>query len=261
MKGKRKPVLLVDGDEFLFKATTAVEQEVRWDEDHHVLYSSFSEAWKNFQSLISDIQERLEVEEMRIAFTKGESFRKGIFPDYKGNRTNTRKPLCYWRVREAAEEKYTTYSYEGLEADDILGIWATRGGNIDPIIVSQDKDLKTIPGKLYQKGELRTITPAQADYHWLYQTLTGDQVDGFPGCPGIGPKTAEKILTKATEQNTVSPEELLLIRWDLVLNAYEKAGLSAEDALQQARLARILRSTDWNADKKEVILWTPDPKA
>lgn len=156
--------------------------------------------------------------------------------------------MCFAEVRELAEAKWPSYKYPGLEADDVLGIWATRGG-IDPIIVSDDKDLKTIPGKLYRQGELEEIDPVFADYYWLSQTLTGDTADGYPGCPGIGAVKAEKVLKGC--KGTM---------WEAVVEAYEKAGLTAEDALIQARLARILRASDWDATKKEVILWTPPTK-
>ena len=45
--------------------------------------------------------------------------------------------------------------------------------------------------------------------------------------------------------------------WATVLAAYDKAGLGEQEALVQARCARILRKSDWNSRKKEVILWTP----
>lgn len=180
MQAGRKPILLIDGDQFLYKACAAVEKEIRWDEENHCLFSNADEAWELFQGSLRKVTEALQVSEARIAFTKGQSFRTGLYEGYKANRTGVRKPMCFVEVRERAEAAYTTYSFPGLEADDVLGIWATRPSNLDPIIVSDDKDLKTIPGKLYRMGELSTITPEAADYFWMLQTLMGDQTDGVP---------------------------------------------------------------------------------
>jgi DNA polymerase-1 len=73
----------------------------------------------------------------------------------------------------------------------------------------------------------------------------GDATDGYGGCPGIGPKTAEKLLDK---HGAV---------WKTVVDAYLKAGLTEEDAIMNARMARILRAEDWDFENNEVKLWTP----
>ena len=73
-----------------------------------------------------------------------------------------------------------------LEADDAMGIYATKlTGNI---IVSPDKDMKQIPGKLYNLEDTITITPEEGAKWHLIQTLAGDQTDGYSGVPGIGVK-------------------------------------------------------------------------
>ena len=76
------------------------------------------------------------------------------------------------------------------------------------------------------------------------QTLTGDVTDGYAGCPKIGPKTAEKILGSHPT-------------WNAVVQAYQKENLTADYALTQARLARILRASDWDEEKQQVKLWEP----
>lgn len=251
-----KPTLLIDGDQFLYKACIAVEQEVRWDEENHVLFSNEEDALRTALAGIRNVMEALSSDKVRLAFTKGESFRKALYPPYKSNRATVRKPMCFVEVRERLEAEFPSLSIDGLEADDILGIWATRDKG-DYIIVSDDKDLRTIPGKLYRQGQLETITLTDADYQWMFQTLIGDTADGYPGCPGVGPKTAEKLLNAVTDRfgtiRSLSP----LLAWDTVLHAYDKAGLSPEDALIQARCARILRAEDWDSPNKKVKLWTP----
>ena len=103
---------------------------------------------------------------------------------------------------------------------------------------------RTIPGRIYRLGEMHEITEKAADYNWLTQTLTGDTADGYKGCPGIGPKAAMSILNKDCSFNAV-------------LKAFENAGLTYDDALRQARLARILRYEDYNFEHKKVNLWEP----
>jgi DNA polymerase-1 len=94
-----------------------------------------------------------------------------------------------------------------------------------------------------------TVTEDEADYWHMFQTLTGDTVDGFKGCPGMGPVGAQKLLGEA-----MATEDGM---WPYVVKAYEKKKLTEADALTQARLARILRWGDWDKNKKEPILWTP----
>jgi DNA polymerase-1 len=88
----------------------------------------------------------------------------------------------------------------------------------------------------------------------MKQTLTGDTSDGYPGCPGYGPVSAEKLLDNFT---ALDGGFLLDEAWKAVVQQYIKKGQTEEDALVQAQLARILRSGDWDAEKKEVKLWTP----
>ena len=77
------------------------------------------------------------------------------------------------------------------------------------------------------------------------QTLAGDANDGYFGVTRVGLKTAEKILNKDG------------VEWQTVVNTYEKAGITEEDALLNARMAFILRDGYYNKETKEIKLWTP----
>ncbi len=75
-----------------------------------------------------------------------------------------------------------------------MGILSTHPTKIQgkKIIVSEDKDMRTIPGWLYNPGPNKDIEPKyinefEADRYHLYQTITGDSTDGYKGCPGAGP--------------------------------------------------------------------------
>ena len=234
--------LLIDGDHVLYQACSAVEHETRWDDYNHILASNAEEALEVFHNLLHKLTVGVGISDVqyRFAFTGANNFRCSVFSGYKSGRP--RKPLCYWDVLETVRGSYRTLTIDTLEADDILGIWATNGSLDDFIIVSEDKDLKTIPGRLYRQKEIIETSPEEADFNWLMQTLTGDPTDGYPGCPGIG-----AVKAKAYAQRG----------WEGVLEAFRKADLTEDDALIQARCARILRATDWDTEKKEVKLWTP----
>lgn len=237
-----KPTLLIDGDGVLYTAAAAVEREVMWDDQNHVLYSNEEEAFTAVEHIINGYKRELEADKVFIALSGKSVFRHSIFPSYKAGRS--RKPLCYAALVEKLTAAYPVKSYPTLEADDLMGIWQTSGKLGRTIIVSADKDMMTIPGELYRGGVYYSISEETADYNWLTQTLTGDVTDGYPGLPGTGAKKAEKVLA-------VEPT------WTSVVQAFVKAGLSEEDALLQARLARILRASDWDSKKQEVILWNP----
>lgn len=237
--------LLIDGDLILYRSSAAVEKEVRWDEENHVLWANEEEAWTAVQYELDKLFTRFDTKEHVVCLTQGPNFRLKVDPTYKSNRAKTRKPVCYPAVRERLEREYRTVKMAGLEADDVLGIFATR----DPkaIICSMDKDMKTIPCNLWNGTDLLKVSEAEADHFHLFQTLTGDTTDGYPGCPGIGPVKAEAALAKSTLETP----------WQRVVACFEKAGLTEDDALRQARLARILRDCDWDSKNKEVKLWTP----
>lgn len=249
-----RKLLLIDGDQFVFTAAIAIERETRWDADNHVLYSCPELAWTNFEGMLNRIFERFETNDCAIAFSSLSNFRHEVDPTYKSNRKGARKPLCYSSVREQCEATYNCVSMEGLEADDVMGILATKPNHTTKIIISQDKDMKTVPATVWNGKDMLHVSEEEADYNHLYQTLIGDSTDGYKGCPGVGPVKAEKILA---EPNTTECLDLNGLRWDRIVATYAKAGLTLADALQQARLARILRWTDWDTANKRPILWTP----
>jgi len=93
----------------------------------------------------------------------------------------------------------------------------------------------------------------------MKQVLTGDTVDNYKGCPGIGPKKADEFLMPVHEALLgLTVEEHLAALWVTVTMVYESKGFTAEDALIQARCARILRHGDYNFTTEEVTLWKPE---
>ena len=244
--------LLIDGDEYLFRACIANELDIRWDDHNHVLQANEEACWSDFSGSIDRLAQKFHTQDIRVCFSgtyDTPNFRLAIDPTYKASRQDKRKPMCYAALRKEAEGTYSTTAFPGLEADDVMGILATKPG-ADCIIVSQDKDMKTIPTKIWTGKEVLNITKDEDDYWHMFQTLTGDAVDGFKGCPGMGPVGAEKLVNAAMDEEDAPV-------WAAVVKAFEKKKLTEADALTQARLARILRWEDWDRFKKEPILWTP----
>lgn len=257
MPKKQKRTLLIDGDIVAFKITAALEQPIEWANDVWTLHCDLSQCRDSLDEQIEKYLEELEADAVVLAFSPARNFRYRVYPQYKAHRVGKRKPITYLPLKEYAMSKYKTFQRPDIEGDDVLGILATSPKIIEgeKIIVSLDKDLKTVPGDICDMRDpitIQHITEEQANYGHMLQTLTGDTADGYPGCPGIGIKTAEKLLS------AVAPiyDEM----WDVVVAEYAKKGLGEEVALVQAQIARICRRDDYDFKKKEVILWQPPIK-
>ena len=242
-----KPHLFIDADSLLYKAAFASEKEIDWGNDMWTLTSDLRDAKDIFTEQIIQIQNSFDEDWTYVlCFTGEDNFRKDIFPEYKANRKKQRKPLALKPLREWAMFSYDSLMVYGLEADDILGLYADDG-----VLVSIDKDLRTVAGLHFnhdkiEKG-IQEVTEEEAHYNHMMQTLCGDTTDGYGGCPKVGPKTAAKILD-------VPQEDM----WNAVVKAYKKQGLSEDYAIVQAQLARILRGNEYNWDTCELNLWSPE---
>ena len=234
--------LLIDCDYIVYKCCAAAETELDFGDDVIVVTSKFSDAYKCVQRDIEKIKREFPFyDEIILFFTSPNNFRKKILPEYKGHR-NRKKPCGFKRVINQLKKDYKVIVKDTLEADDTMGIYATKyPGNI---IVSPDKDMKQIPGKLYNFDETVDITPEEGARWHLIQTMSGDNTDGYSGVPGIGIKRAEKIFSEKG------------YTWQAVVETFEEKGMTEADALINARLARILTINDYDEAKKEPILWT-----
>jgi len=236
--------LLIDADYIVYKCCAACETEIDYGEDVIFVTSNFSDAYKAVTNEIEKINANFgSFSKPILFFSDTKNFRKKISPEYKGHR-NRKKPCGYKRVISNLRIQYNVITMKELEADDAMGIYATQHpGNI---IVSPDKDMKQIPGKLYNLDDTLTITPEEGAKWHLIQTLAGDQTDGYSGVPGIGVKRAETLFNKEG------------YNWATVVGAFEAKGLTEDDALLNARLARILTIEDYDTTKQEPKLWTPE---
>lgn len=237
---------MVDGDVLVYSAALVNEEAVEVEPGYWTWYCHFDKVKDYIHGYLDNLLRQLKADDYVIALSDDtENFRKGISGDYKRNRSNQRRPLVH-KPTKAYLLELGGIIYPRLEGDDVMGIISTTPSDREYVVVSIDKDMKTIPGLFYkgfEEGVVR-ISEEEADYNHLFQTLTGDIIDGYTGCPSIGKVTAKKILD---EEPT----------WDAVVRTYKKKGLTEEYALEQARMARILRASDYDFDKQEPILWSP----
>ena len=238
------PLLLIDADVPLYQACFSAEHDWQWTEEIHSLNADINVAEEVFERYIRSIViEFPSVFTPILCFSGSDNFRTEIYPKYKSNRKDKRKPLLLDELRQLMMSKYLSIRHQNLEADDVLGLMSASG-----VMVSIDKDLRTVPGLLYNPNKpedgILIIEEPEADYNHLYQTLVGDSTDGYSGCPSIGPARASKILDEDCS-------------WDAVTFAYERKDLTADYALTQAHMARILRPGEYNFAQRKPILWQP----
>jgi len=237
--------LLIDADMFIYKAAVVSEEETHWGNDVWSLHSDLHKARKLISTQVKNAKSRLDIDKVVMCISDKENFRREVHKDYKSNRKGSRKPVGYKSLVQWVRSVYDSLTVPTLEADDVMGILATAPKSRS-IIVSDDKDMKTIPGKLFRpmNNELLDISDEEALKSFFTQALIGDPVDGYKGCPRVGQITAEKILGNRPE-------------WSQVAAAYANADISEKDAIVQARLARILHYKDYNFRSKKPKLWKP----
>lgn len=246
--------LLIDADVDAFAACIGAETEVNWGDDIYSISSDLSEAKRSFIRRIRSYRELLESDDYLLCFSSTDNFRKELNPEYKLDRSEKRKPLGYRDIIEWAKGEFPSYSIPRLEADDVMGILATR----DPTatVITVDKDLKTVPCRLYRyspqkprEAKVEINTKEMADQFFLMQCITGDETDHFFGIDtkGWGPVTIQKWLDKSGG-----------LSWSNVVRLYESLGKTYEDALLTARQARILTDDLYNEETGKITLWTPE---
>ena len=237
--------LLIDADYIVYKNCAAAETELDYGEDVILVTSNFSDAYNATTKELTKLKDEFGgFSDIKLFFSDTKNFRKKIAPSYKGHR-NRKKPCGYKRVINKLKTEFDVIIMPTLEADDAMGIYATQyPGNV---IVSPDKDMKQIPGTLYNLDERFTITKDSGAAWHLIQCLSGDQTDGYGGVPGIGVKRAEVLFNKEGYS------------WKTVVKAFTDKGLTESDAILNARLAKILTIDDYDTTKQEVRLWTPSP--
>lgn len=242
-----KKVLLFDGDTLGYRAVCATKEEHQWDDCNITMSANIPDALNYVVHCVTDLREFTAADEIRMYFSgpRDHCFRKRISSDYKANRGCRSKVLGLSTLKQVLNGIYKTETRDDMEADDLIGMQATSPDGNEYIVVGNDKDYFTIPGDYINHTKIgdgiQHTTEDDANYHHLVQTLMGDRVDNYFGCPGIGKRKAEQIA---------------LGGWDAVVQAYRDAGKTKDDALINARLAYILRHGDVDKNGKPKP-WNP----
>ena len=209
--------LLIDADFIVYKCCAAAESEIDFGDDVIVVTSSFKEAYSCVKRELKKIADKFgSFDDLILFFSDSKNFRKNIEKSYKGHR-NRKKPCGYRRVINQLTKEFEVIRMPQLEADDSMGIYSTK--NLGNIIVSPDKDMRQIPGMLYNFEESTLIKPEDGAKWHLIQTMAGDNTDGYSGVPGIGVKRAVAMF----EDKGYS--------WKTVVEAFKEKDLSEEIAL------------------------------
>ncbi|HEQ71840.1 MAG TPA: DNA polymerase I [Spirochaetia bacterium] len=167
------------------------------------------------RTLLELLRERRPMQAAVIMDSKTKTFRHDVYPAYKAHRDET-PPELHDQV-DVIEEILSALGVpalrvNGYEADDLLATLAARAqaAHIPCVIVSKDKDILQLVGKgvtvlRQHKGGGFEEWDREAVFKALgvwpeqvvdYLALIGDQSDNIPGVPGIGPKTAVKLLSE-----------------------------------------------------------------
>lgn len=172
--------------------------------------------WR-MRELCERITDALSTRDARFYLTSTDksNFRYGVFPDYKGHRTQP-KPTHYLMLREHLIKDHRATVVEGKEADDEMGEQMTHPDNPPGCIVTIDKDLDMVPGDHYNfvKDVRYIISPLEAKRCFWEQVLKGDKSDNVEGIYGIGQVKAQRMLEGCESEAEMA---------DVAVRQYQKA--------------------------------------
>lgn len=247
--------ILLDADGMILTSIQAATSVTEWTGWISSLHVDIPMAKDNIKAQIDKYQEVLGSNRPLVFCLSDSSrkyFRHELYPQYKASRVSGPK-IGLGTLREWLIDQGQTREISGLEGDDVMGILATEYMRDNPegplpTIVSVDKDMQQIPcehlNSAYPDKGTWTTTSETAYKFWWTQVLVGDSVDGYPGCKGVGPVRAERLL--ATSENY--PQT--------AAHAYVKAGHTKEFFESMVNVSRILTIDCWNKPKSKPVLWT-----
>lgn len=198
-----KKLFLVDGSNHAFRVQFALPPQHASDGfPTRVLYG--------FTLLFQKMMRTYRPDYCVVSFDSGKTFRHETFPDYKGHRPDMPEDMRRqwpWLPKLVEGFGYTCLAREGFEADDVLGTLAKRfaGPDLDVYIVTSDKDfcqlvnehiflLDEARGQVVKEADVEPKVGVRPEQVIDMLGLSGDSSDNIPGVPGVGPKTAAKLL-------------------------------------------------------------------
>lgn len=259
-------LFLVDGSNFIFRAYfQSINQDRKYNARSDGLPSGAVRlfATKLFQFVREGVL-GVQPTHLAIVFDKSEnSFRKAIYPAYKGNRSDPPPDLIpqFPLMREAVRAfGLIPVEQDVYEADDLIATYAkqAREAGADVLIVSADKDLMQLvkPGvAMYDpasgdqkkgagfRAERRIGEPEVVEYFGVMpdkvtdvQALAGDATDNVPGAPGIGIKTAAQLIGEYGDLET------LLARAGEIKQPKRRETLTSPEVIEKVRISHKLVS-------------------
>ena len=204
-------LLLLDGHSLAFRAFYALPTDLATPA------GTITNAVYGFTSMLVKVLTDEKPDYLAVVFdAPGRTYRHDLDGDYKGNRKETpdifvpQLPL----IREVVEALHIpVLEVEGVEADDVIATLATQADEvgIDAILVTGDRDsyalvhdphVKVLYNRrgvsdyaLYDEAGIIERTGVTAAQYLDYAALRGDPSDNLPGVPGVGEKTAAKLIS------------------------------------------------------------------
>ena len=261
---KKNRMALIDGEIMCYHMVTnpIFLREESNDVDEYWEVLDMDACMDEVDLRIKQILSETKSKNFAMFFGSKENFRKKLSQEYKAHR-KSKKPLGYHALVNWCYQEYDCVDLPLIEADDTMGIYHTDSklnGGVETVMVSNDKDMRQIPGLLYDhtrpENGVVTITELDGAIWWATQTLVGDTADGYKGCPGIGIKGAEDLLS-GSQTSKLKGLRLEKYLYKMVESIFLDKGLGKKDALLQARLSRILRKGEYDMKKEKPILWKP----
>ena len=226
-----------------------------------------------FCNTLNEVLNKEQPSHIGVAFDHGLTFRNEAFPQYKAQREAT--PEDIKRSVPIIKDILTAYhipslQVDGFEADDVIGTLALKAGEqgIDTYMLTPDKDYAQLVRPnvwMYRPrhgGGYETMGPDEVNQKYNISSplqvidllaLMGDSADNFPGCPGVGEKTASKLIN---EFGTV--EKLLENTAQLKGKMREKVEGAVEDIKMSKFLATIRTDVPLELDLEQLRLKEPD---
>ena len=169
-----------------------------------------------FVNTLNEILTKEQPTHIGVAFDHGKTFRDEAFPSYKAQREETPEDIraSVPIIKQIIKAMHIpVLQVDGFEADDVIGTLATKAGKdgITTYMLTPDKDYgQLVSDNVFMfrprhGGGYETMGPSEVcEKYDLSSTsqvidllaLMGDSADNFPGCPGVGPKTAAKLIAE-----------------------------------------------------------------
>ena len=169
-----------------------------------------------FVNTLNEILTKEQPTHIGVAFDHGKTFRDEAFPSYKAQREETPEDIraSVHIIKQIIKAMHIpVLQVDGFEADDVIGTLATKAGKagITTYMLTPDKDYgQLVSDNVFMfrprhGGGYETMGPSEVcEKYDLSSTsqvidllaLMGDSADNFPGCPGVGPKTAAKLIAE-----------------------------------------------------------------